>query len=89
MLARKVLLDITNEEKEHVGEFARLLRELAPEDEEFYREGIEETEEAIAEVTDEVEHCCHGGGGCGTVPCDSKPQSEQKTCACEGSRETC
>jgi rubrerythrin len=47
-LARKVLIDIANEEKEHAGEFLRLLRELDPEEEKFYRDGAEEVEEMIA-----------------------------------------
>lgn len=41
-LARKVLRDITAEEKEHVGEFSYLLSLLAPGDENLYREGSEE-----------------------------------------------
>jgi len=49
-LAREVLLDIANEEKEHAGEFLRLLRELDPEEEKFYEEGYEEVEEMIAKV---------------------------------------
>jgi len=49
-LAREVLLDIANEEKEHAGEFLRLLRELAPDEEKFYRDGYEEVEEMIAKL---------------------------------------
>lgn len=49
-LAQEVLYDIANEEKEHAGEFLRLLRELDPEEENFYREGYEEVEEMIAKV---------------------------------------
>ncbi|MBI4791727.1 MAG: rubrerythrin [Deltaproteobacteria bacterium] len=49
-LARKVLIDIANEEKEHAGEFLRLLRELDPEEEKFYKEGYGEVEEMIAEL---------------------------------------
>ncbi len=49
-LAREVLLDIANEEKEHAGEFLRLLRELEPEEEKFYQEGYEEVEEMIAKL---------------------------------------
>ena len=49
-LAREVLLDIANEEKEHAGEFLRLLRELDPEEEKYYEEGYEEVEEMIAKV---------------------------------------
>ena len=49
-LAKEVLLDIANEEKEHAGEFLRLLRELDPEEEKFYEEGYEEVEEMIAKL---------------------------------------
>ena len=38
------------EEREHAGEFLRLLRELDPEEEKFYKEGYEEVEEMIAEL---------------------------------------
>ena len=34
----------------HAGEFLRLLRELDPEEEKFYREGGEEVEEMIAKL---------------------------------------
>lgn len=46
-LARTVLVEIADEEKVHAGEFLRLLKELAPEEEEFYQEGYEEVEEII------------------------------------------
>jgi rubrerythrin len=49
-LAQEVLHDIANEEKEHAGEFLRLLRELDPEEEKFYKEGAEEVEEMIARL---------------------------------------
>ena len=49
-LAKKVLIDIADEEKEHAGEFLRLLRELQPDEEKFYEEGYEEVEEMIAEL---------------------------------------
>ena len=49
-LARTVLTDIANEEREHVGEFMRLLRELDPEEETYYRSGSEEVEEMIEEL---------------------------------------
>ncbi|MBS0014176.1 MAG: rubrerythrin [Desulfobacterales bacterium] len=49
-LAKKVLLDIADEEKEHAGEFLRLLRELDPDEEKFYKEGYGEVEEMIAEL---------------------------------------
>ncbi|MBN2720178.1 MAG: rubrerythrin [Proteobacteria bacterium] len=49
-LAREVLLDIADEEKEHAGEFLRLLRELDPDEEKFYKEGYAEVEEMIARL---------------------------------------
>jgi rubrerythrin len=52
-LAREVLLDIANEEKEHAGEFLRLLRELDPDEESFYKEGYQEVEEMIEKAKKE------------------------------------
>ena len=46
-LAKEVRLDIANEEKDHAGEFLRLLRELDSQEEDFYKEGYEEVEEMI------------------------------------------
>lgn len=48
--AKVVLEDIANEEKEHVGEFLRLLKELDPEEEKFYQEGAEEVEEMFKKL---------------------------------------
>lgn len=52
-LAIAVLKDIADEEKVHAGEFLRLLKELDPEEEEFYKEGAEEVEEEIEELAEE------------------------------------
>ena len=49
-LAVEVLKDIANEELVHVGEFLRLLRELAPDEEKFYAEGAAETKEKIEKM---------------------------------------
>jgi rubrerythrin len=49
-LAVEVLTDIANEEREHAGEFLRLLKELDPEEEKYYKNGYEEVEEMIAEL---------------------------------------
>lgn len=46
-LAKTVLADIADEERVHAGEFLRLLKELAPEEEELYQEGYDEVEEII------------------------------------------
>ncbi len=47
-LAIEVLRDIADEELVHAGEFLRLLKELAPDEERFYAEGAREVEEEIA-----------------------------------------
>jgi rubrerythrin len=49
-LAKEVLYDIADEEKVHAGEFLRLLKELAPDEEGFYQEGYEEVEEEIEKL---------------------------------------
>lgn len=46
-LAIKVLKDIADEERIHAGEFLRLLKHLAPDEEKFYARGAEEVEEQI------------------------------------------
>jgi rubrerythrin len=49
-LAIEVLKDIADEERVHAGEFLRLLKELAPDEESFYAEGAEEVEEEIKKL---------------------------------------
>jgi rubrerythrin len=49
-LAIEVLKDIADEERVHAGEFLRLLKELAPDEEKFYSEGVEEVEEMIQKL---------------------------------------
>ena len=46
-LAIEVLTDIADEERVHAGEFLRLLHQLAPDEENFYKEGADEVEEEI------------------------------------------
>ena len=52
-LAIEVLKDIADEERVHAGEFLRLLKELAPDEEKFYAEGAEEVEEEIESLKKE------------------------------------
>jgi len=47
-LAKKVLIDIANEERVHAGEFQRLINILAPDEEAFLTEGAEEVNEMAA-----------------------------------------
>ena len=49
-LAAEVLEDIANEERVHAGEFLRLLKELAPDEEKYYAEGAKEVEEEIKKL---------------------------------------
>jgi rubrerythrin len=46
-LAQNVLKDIADEERVNAGEFLRLLKQLAPDEEKFYAEGAGEVEEII------------------------------------------
>ena len=46
-LAQEVLKDIADEERVHAGEFLKLLKKLAPDEEKFYEEGAEEVDEII------------------------------------------
>jgi rubrerythrin len=43
----EVLKDIANDEIVHAGEFLRLLKELAPDEEKFYAQGAREVEKEI------------------------------------------
>ena len=49
-LAKEVLKDIADEERVHVGEFMRLLYELAPDEKKFYKEGALEVESEIKKM---------------------------------------
>jgi rubrerythrin len=49
-LAKGVLIDIADEERVHAGEFLRLLKQLAPDEEKFYEEGREEVEEMMEKL---------------------------------------
>ncbi|MBP2665982.1 MAG: Rubrerythrin [Firmicutes bacterium] len=47
VLAIEVLKDIADEERVHAGEFLRLLKEIAPDEKNFYAKGAQEVEEEI------------------------------------------
>ena len=49
-LAIDVLKDIADEERVHAGEFLRLLKELAPDEEDIYQDGAQEVEEMIEKL---------------------------------------
>lgn len=49
-LAVEVLKDISDEERVHVGEFLRLLYQLAPDEEKFYAKEAKEVEAEIKKM---------------------------------------
>ena len=49
-LVIEVLKDIADEERVHAGEFLRLLKVLAPDEEKFYKEGAAEVEAEIKKL---------------------------------------
>jgi rubrerythrin len=50
-LVKKVLIDIANEERVHIGEFERLLQILTGDEDEWIAEGKAEVDELSAELT--------------------------------------
>jgi rubrerythrin len=53
-LAKRVLMDVADEEIVHAGEFLRLLNELAPREETLYAEGAREVQEMIDTLKGEM-----------------------------------
>lgn len=53
-LAKQILIDVANEEREHVGEFNRLLEILTGDEAEWLAEGREEVDEMAAELEGSV-----------------------------------
>lgn len=49
-LAKKVLIDVANEERQHAGEFMRLLEILTGDEEKWLAAGREEVDEIAAEL---------------------------------------
>jgi len=49
-LAKKVLVDVANEERQHVGEFSRLLQLLTGDEDKWLADGAEEVNEMAAEL---------------------------------------
>ena len=60
-LARQVLIDVANEEREHIGEFQQLLQILTGDEAEWVSHGVEEVKEMHEELSK------HGGDGDLTV----------------------
>jgi rubrerythrin len=50
-LAIKVLIGVAEEEIVHAGEFLRLLKYLAPDEEKFYIKGFQEVEEMMQKLS--------------------------------------
>ena len=62
-LAQKVLIDVANEERQHAGEFLRLLQILTGDEDKWLAEGAGEVDEVAAEVSmPEQEKATPSGG---------------------------
>jgi rubrerythrin len=62
-LAKKVLIDIANEERTHAGEFSRLLQILTGDEDKWLADGATEVDEMAAEAsTPEPEEAKPSGG---------------------------
>ena len=62
-LAKKVLTDVANEERQHAGEFLRLLQILTGDEDKWLAEGASEVNALAAEVsTPESEKATQAGG---------------------------
>lgn len=55
-LAIEILKAVSDEERVHVGEFIRLLEELAPDEAKFYKDGAHEVETAIESLKKKKAH---------------------------------
>jgi rubrerythrin len=67
-LAQKVLIDVANEERQHAGEFLRLLQILTGDEDKWLAEGAREVDEMAAEVsTLEQEKATPSRGGEPTI----------------------
>jgi rubrerythrin len=60
-LAKRVLIDVANEEREHIGEFQRLLDILTGDESEWMANGVAEVDEMAAELAT-------SGSGAGGAP---------------------
>ena len=70
-LAAKVLKSVADEERVHMGEFLRLLYELAPDEEKLYAKGAKEVEDEIKKmkkrITRNTAHPPHSANGFGSL----------------------
>lgn len=65
-LVKKVLVHVADEEREHVGEFQRLIEILTGDEDEYVSAGREEVDEMVAEVGGAADTEVGDGGGSGT-----------------------
>jgi rubrerythrin len=61
-LARKVLVDVANEERQHAGEFLRLLQILTGDEDKWLTDGAAEVNEMAAETVPEQEEAAPPDG---------------------------
>lgn len=51
VLAKKVLIEVANEERQHIGEFARLLQILSGDEDKWLAQGAREVDEMAAGIS--------------------------------------
>jgi len=66
-LARKVLTDVANEERQHAGEFSRLLQLLTDDEDKWLAEGAAEVDGIAAELNSGEKNEPAGGSGGTTI----------------------
>lgn len=66
-LAKKVLIDIANEERVHAGEFNRLINILTGDEEELLAQGAKEVDEMASTIMPPAEKVLEPSGGEKTV----------------------
>ncbi len=77
-LAQKVLIDVANEERQHVGEFLRLLQILTDDEDRWLAEGAAEVDVMAAEVgTPQPAEATPAGGEEPTIGSLSSEQEEE------------
>jgi len=79
VLAQKVLHDVADEERVHVGEFLRLLYELQPDEAELYRQGAQEVEAEFLGGAAVPPADAAPGGGLGIGSLKMKPANSKDT----------
>jgi rubrerythrin len=77
-LAKRVLIDVANEEREHIGEFQRLLDILTGDESEWLANGVAEVDEMAAQLaaSGQGDGIARGAEGGDEAPVTGPPSDE-------------